>query len=344
VGLAVREVCLKKFESYAQNGEDIRVNRCFGHQLTGSYIDVGSSEPTRHSVTYALYRSGWRGIAIEPLLDRWSELEAIRPKDRNLRIALADQPGRTSLFRSSGRGGTSTIVPERSKAFSQDHNQTEIEVEVDTLANVCSTHLHGVTTYELLKIDVEAAEGLVFAGADLAACRPLVIVAEGSAKPPVWEATLLANGYDFVVHDGVNRWFTCSTRPDLGKLLEPPISAHDNYVNVDQYGSPFSNLTHPDQRWSAVFGQTMLKAVRTLSPAVIAAIYLERLPDQAHERPAHPRHYASAIRAVLGRRASEQELECFGQRQPAPTVKQVYEELIFSDEFLSHRGRAIASF
>ena len=151
------EVCLKKFESYAQNGEDIRLNRCFGHQLTGCYIDVGSSEPTRHSVTYALYRAGWRGIAIEPLHDRWSELEAIRPHDINLKIVLADQPGRTSLFRSLGRGGTSTIVSERGKAFKQDPEFTEIEVEVevevevDTLANICSTHLVGVATYELLK-------------------------------------------------------------------------------------------------------------------------------------------------------------------------------------------------
>ena len=81
----------------------------------------------------------------------------IRPHDINLKIVLADQPGRTSLFRSLGRGGTSTIVSERGKAFKQDPEFTEIEVEVevevevDTLANICSTHLDGVATYELLK-------------------------------------------------------------------------------------------------------------------------------------------------------------------------------------------------
>jgi hypothetical protein len=101
---------------------------------------------------------------------------------------------------------------------------------------------------------------------------------------------------------------------------------------------------HPEQRWSAALGQTMLKAVRTLSPAVITAAYLERLPQHVQERPALPGHYASAVRVVLGRRANDQELEQFGLRKPLPTIKQVYEELILSDEFLEHRGRAIASF
>jgi FkbM family methyltransferase len=338
------EVDLKKFESYAQNGEDIRLHRCFGDQPTGLYIDIGSSEPTRHSVTYALYRAGWRGIAIEPLHDRWCELEAIRPRDTNLNIALAAEPGKAMLYRSLGRGGTSTIVSERGKSLQHHADVTEIEVEVDTLANICSAHLDGETTYELLKIDVEGAEDLVFAGADFGECRPLVIVAEGSSEAPGWETLLLENGYVFVTYDGLNRWFACSTRPDLANLLKTPTGSHDRYLNVDQYGSPFPNLLHPEHRWSATFGQAMIKAVRTLNPAMIAAAYLERVPQHMLDRPAQSKHYANAVRKIFGRRASEQELESFGMRQPSPTIKQLYEEIISSDEYLDHRGRAIASF
>jgi len=50
------------------------------------------------------------------------------------------------------------------------------------------------------------------------------------------------------------------------------------------------------------------------------------------------------VRQVFGRRASERELQSFGKRQPSPTIKQLNEELISSDEYLDHRGRAIASF
>ncbi|MDQ3145160.1 MAG: FkbM family methyltransferase [Pseudomonadota bacterium] len=335
---------MRQFESYAQNGEDVRLNRCFGGLATGTYIDVGSSEPTRHSPTYALYRMGWRGIAIEPLPDRWRELEALRSRDINLNIALSDQPGSTTLFRSLGRGGTSTIVQAAGEDMRRAHEEViGIEVQADTLANICSVHLAGVQSYEILKIDVEGAEGLVLAGADFASCRPIVIIAEGPRIPPPWEEGLVGNGYVFITHDGVNRWYACSTRRDIAEALEPPVSVNDRYLCVDQYGSPFRNLSHPDQSWSAAFALTMVRAVRTLDPHVLTAAYLERFPEHMLIRPADAVSYSQAVRVTLGRRATEEELALFRTRSPTTSLQDIYRELVSSEEFGAHRGRVIGS-
>ena len=47
--------------SYAQNHEDVLLNRCFGSQASGFYIDVGAWEPVLHSVTHHFYEQGWHG-------------------------------------------------------------------------------------------------------------------------------------------------------------------------------------------------------------------------------------------------------------------------------------------
>ena len=55
------------FISYAQNFEDVLLNRVFRDRLDGSYIDIGALHPTIDSVTKAFYDRGWSGINIEPI-------------------------------------------------------------------------------------------------------------------------------------------------------------------------------------------------------------------------------------------------------------------------------------
>lgn len=53
--------------SYAQNGEDVILNRLFPPEYKGFYVDAGAAHPDVHSVTRHFYERGWRGINIEPL-------------------------------------------------------------------------------------------------------------------------------------------------------------------------------------------------------------------------------------------------------------------------------------
>ncbi|WP_395943073.1 FkbM family methyltransferase [Brevundimonas sp.] len=332
------------FESYAQNAEDVRLNRCFAGQSEGFFIDVGASEPTRHSVTYALYLQGWRGISIDPLPDRCQELDQLRPGDVNLNIALSDEPGVTNLYRSLGRGGTSTIV----QAVGESMREASPDVwmfptPVDTLTNVSRQFAPELRTYPLLKIDVEGAEEGVLRGADFSQFRPSVIVVEGQAAVPKWEKLITDQSYRYVVHDGVNRWYCCDSRNDYAELLRPPVSAVDNFRRYDQIGSPLSNSVHPEHRWAIGLSHRLICALKAVSNDVIVAAYTDKIADHLLDKPCDASIYRGATRAVLGRQPNDTEWALFEEQDKTTTIREVYELLVNSEEFLMKRGRAIAS-
>jgi hypothetical protein len=68
--------------SYAQNYEDLHLDRIFAGQPAGFYIDIGAGHPVHSNVSFLFYLRGWRGITVEP--NPWlAQLsEAVRPRDR----------------------------------------------------------------------------------------------------------------------------------------------------------------------------------------------------------------------------------------------------------------------
>ena len=50
--------------SYAQNFEDVILNRAFRHQRSGFYIDIGAFDPVVDSVTKHFYDLGWRELML----------------------------------------------------------------------------------------------------------------------------------------------------------------------------------------------------------------------------------------------------------------------------------------
>jgi hypothetical protein len=55
--------------TYSQHGEDRLILDYFKKlgRPTGTYVDVGANYPIKISNTYLLYRSGWRGLTVEPI-------------------------------------------------------------------------------------------------------------------------------------------------------------------------------------------------------------------------------------------------------------------------------------
>ena len=53
--------------SYAQNGEDVVLDRAFAGIRDGFYVDAGASHPVMDSVTKHFYDLGWSGVNVEPL-------------------------------------------------------------------------------------------------------------------------------------------------------------------------------------------------------------------------------------------------------------------------------------
>jgi FkbM family methyltransferase len=210
--------------SYAQNREDVLLNRIFADQRTGFYIDVGAWLPVLDSVTKHLYERGWRGINTEPVAGCIKLLCADRPRDINLAVGLSNHEGTMTLYETSMASGGSTF----SAGAADELRRMGIEVvehtvPVTTLARVCEQY--ALEPIDLLKIDVEGHERQVLEGADWGRWRPRVVVIEAtvpmSATPnhEQWEHLLLDAGYLFATFDGLNRFYVRPEDQGLAQLL-----------------------------------------------------------------------------------------------------------------------------
>jgi len=227
-----------KFVSYAQNDEDVLLWRALKPVTRGFYIDVGAAIIDGYSVSRAFYEHGWRGVNIEPVPDLCEAVQAARPEDVTLCVALGATTGDHDFFTVAGTG-LSTLDP----AIAEEHRMagrsvTLGSVPMRTLAEVCRAHAEGPIHY--LKIDVEGAEGEVLAGADLTSFRPWIIVLEATrpARPEPshaeWEPDLVACGYRFVWFDGLNRFYVATEHEAaLGPQFGVPPNVWDAFIRFD---------------------------------------------------------------------------------------------------------------
>jgi len=80
--------------AFSQEGEDLILGRVFEGKSDGFYVDVGAHHPTLYSNTYYFYLRGWRGINIDAMPGSMTAFKAGRPRDINLEIAVAENPGK----------------------------------------------------------------------------------------------------------------------------------------------------------------------------------------------------------------------------------------------------------
>ena len=217
------------FVTFAQNYEDVFLQRCFGHLDVGRWIDVGAWLPELDSVTKALSLQGWTGINIEPVPRYFDELVARRPNDINLNCAIGKLAGTTTI----------NHIPETGLSTVHAHLAAEAEllggvtaehlhVDIRTLNDVCEQYL-GDQDLHFVKIDVEGSEDDVLAGFDLHRYRPWVLIIESNLPNSTqqsyahWEPEVLAADYEFVFYDGLNRWFISKEHSELRRHFEFPL-------------------------------------------------------------------------------------------------------------------------
>jgi FkbM family methyltransferase len=219
--------------SYAQNFEDIMLNRVFASVNYGFYVDVGANDPVENSVTKTFYDRGWSGINIEPSRV-FQRLADARPRDINLNIALLDYEGLGTLTEEGTDLGLSHVTA----PVDQIDEASEAAIRVSTLTRVIREHAPR-REIGFIKIDVEGGEHAIVRSTDWRIIRPTVLVIEATLicsnklSNQEWEPLLLESGYVRSYFDGINCFYVPEERADLLQHFEVPINVLDNFVRFD---------------------------------------------------------------------------------------------------------------
>jgi FkbM family methyltransferase len=227
--------------SYAQNFEDVLLNRVFGGVDYGFYVDIGASHPSVDSVTKTFYDRGWSGINVEPG-DIFAELAAARPRDVNLRMAVYDHAGDLDFAQQpEGYAGLSRVQEAGAGGISAPSGVPEVQmrrVACDTLGSILQTHAQR-RPISFLKIDAEGSELTIIRSTDWRAIRPTVLVIEAT-KPlsneldnAEWEPILLEQGYVPAYFDGINCFYVPEERSDLLRHFALPVNVLDGFVRPE---------------------------------------------------------------------------------------------------------------
>lgn len=217
--------------SFAQNGEDVVLDRAFQARERGFYIDVGAADPRADNVTRIFYERGWYGVNVEPQRAHFDDLVVDRPRDVNLHAGVSDEPGELTLYRVPEIPGWSTMNPEFAQRYRNDGFEVvEERIPVLTLTQICEQH--APDQIDILKIDVEGHEAQALKGMDFGRFRPTVVVIEAT-NPHEWEHAFEASGYEMVLWDGVNRFYLAPGNEHLEPMLRSPANVLDSYERYD---------------------------------------------------------------------------------------------------------------
>ena len=224
------------FISYAQNFEDVMLNRVFCDRKKGFYIDVGAQHPYYDSVTKAFYERGWQGINIEPVKQYHELLQQARERDLNLNCAVGKAESTLEFYELEDTG-LSTFDSQTALEIARKDGYKILtyQVPVKTLADICQQYVS--EQIDFLKIDVEGWEENVILGHDWVQFRPIVVLLEATIpNSPVRTKTnirqiLASEDYEYIYFDGLNDYYLASEHSDLKQHFQTPPNVFDKFVS-----------------------------------------------------------------------------------------------------------------
>lgn len=168
----------KPFISHSAFGEEILVNRILKNKY-GFYIDVGALNPKVGSLTFLLYKKGWKGINFDLTKSNINLFKFLRKRDKSVQVAISDKKSFVeSYIFDSGSGLNSLNKKYADKWRKKLYKPYRIEkIRSNTLNSVIEEY-NIPKDFDYLNIDVESHELKVLAGLDLKKYRPKLITIE----------------------------------------------------------------------------------------------------------------------------------------------------------------------
>jgi FkbM family methyltransferase len=202
-------------DSYGQDGEDMVLSGFLRGKNNGFYVDVGAHHPKRYSNSYKFYRTGWKGINIDPVPGMKKIFDKERPRDINLEIGVGQNSQDLNYYIFNEPALNS--FDERVLKIYKDHKVFKMidqkKIAVLPLSEILDKNLSDATEIDFLNIDVEGLDYEVLQSNNWKKYRPKIILCEvplgsdGSVKAILNSDIyyfLQAQGYELVAK-------TCNT-------------------------------------------------------------------------------------------------------------------------------------
>lgn len=168
----------KFFKSFGATGEDVLLNKIF-NKKTGFYIDVGALHPVNGSLTYNLYKKGWKGINFDIVDNNIKLFRLFRKRDSSKRIAISDKNGFVNSYIFNSGSGLNTLEKKWADKWADTIKKDyKIKKVRKTSLNTIMKEFNISKKIELLNIDVEGHEINVLKGINLNIFRPKIITIE----------------------------------------------------------------------------------------------------------------------------------------------------------------------
>ena len=154
---------------FGEFGEDILIDRFFRKKNEGFYVDVGCYHPIKGSLTYCLFKRGWKGLNIDLSKVSIDLFKLARPKDYNIQAAVTDFDGETYFFENGMINQQNTLENSETSAKKIKINALRLQTLLDKL---------NINHVDFLNIDAEGSDYKVISSLNLNKIRPKMICIE----------------------------------------------------------------------------------------------------------------------------------------------------------------------
>jgi len=165
--------------SHSQLFEDYYLYRFSGEKKTGFYIDIGANDANNLNNTAFFYEKGWSGINVEPDMEKFNQLQNLRPKDLNINMGAGSARGVLKFYRFKNDSLSTFVKKEATRRESEGEALIgEADVPVDRLVEILNKYVSPNKTIDFMSIDVEGLNFEVLSSNDWNKFRPNFVCIE----------------------------------------------------------------------------------------------------------------------------------------------------------------------